>query len=71
MEVGKLGGTIASGPLMVIEKVWVGPCDPVESDTEIVKGNVPPAVGVPEMTPVEELSERPGGRTEPFCRVQV
>jgi hypothetical protein len=35
---------------------------PVESTTCAVKPNVPLPVGVPVMAPVDEFSDRPGGR---------
>src|ERR1051325_6934667 len=37
------------------------PLQPYESVAVIVKLNVPVAVGVPVIAPVDELSERPGG----------
>ena len=49
-----------AGPLTVQVNV-VDPVAPVPSVAVTVTVNVPPAVGVPEISPVEELIDRPAG----------
>ena len=49
-----------AGPLTVQVNV-ADPVAPVPSVAVTVTVNVPPAVGVPEISPVEELTDRPVG----------
>ena len=49
--------------VIVIERAFVALCAGLsESVTLTVKGKVPEDVGVPEITPVEELRTSPGGK---------
>jgi hypothetical protein len=52
---------MVSAPLIVINKAFV-PDPPTMSVTLTVKLYVAAVVGVPEMTPVDALSDNPGGR---------
>jgi len=51
---------IKSGTAIEIQNVWFAVEPPAETCT--VKPLVPPRVGVPEMTPVEEFKLSPAGR---------
>ena len=46
---------------MVIDRTCIA-VPPASSVTMMVRLNVPAAVGVPEIAPVDKLSDRPGGR---------
>ena len=56
---------------MIIERLWV-PNTPKLSVTLITKVEVPAVVGVPDITPVDELIDKPPGKFPvPLCTVQV
>ena len=61
MPAGKVGGVIASAPLMVMERLPVVVLKPRESVTFMENVAVPAAVGVPLIIPVPELMAKEAG----------